>query len=114
MARFEREQERFGMQCGNGLRAAKKKEGSGHLGPSHTKASENDYGIACADEVLDARGVPVRKSNATVTCGAANCFGIVRAVNADARFVQAHPEHADEVVRAGWKIVVVLGSHAVV
>ena len=75
---------------------------------------KNNHGIADADEVFDAGGVPVRQPNATVTRGPANCFRIVRAVNADTWFVQPHPEHADEVVRAGRKIVIVLSPHTVV
>src|SRR5260370_20262383 len=63
--------------------------------------SENDNGVANADEVFDARGVPVGQSNTAVTCGPTYGLRIVRSVDTDARFVQAHPENADEVVRTG-------------
>src|SRR4029077_10557900 len=65
------------------------------------EVSENYHSIANAHQVLHARGVPVREANATVTCGTADCLGIVRAMNTNARLVQTHPKNADEVVRAG-------------
>src|SRR5947199_2632686 len=48
---------------------------------------EDNHCVPDANEVFHACGVPVREANATVTCGSANGFGIVCAVNADARFV---------------------------
>src|SRR6266516_1074720 len=48
---------------------------------------KNNHCIAHAYQILHARGVPVRESNASVTCGAANCLGVVRAVNANAWLV---------------------------
>ncbi len=75
---------------------------------------KNDHGIADAYEIFHASGVPVGQTNTAVACGAADRLRIVRAVNADARLVQAHPENADEIVRAGREIVVILGAHAVV
>ena len=48
---------------------------------------KNNYCVAHAHQVFHPRGIPVCKTNATVTCGAANCLRIVRAVNANARFV---------------------------
>src|SRR6266481_3419902 len=76
--------------------------------------SKNDHRISDAHQVLYSRGVPVCQTNATVTRSAANCLGIIRAVNADARFVQAHPENADQIVRPRREVVVVLGAHAIV
>src|SRR5947207_9879515 len=49
-----------------------------------------------------------------MTGSAADCLGIVRAVNTDARLVQAHPENTDEIVRAWWKIVIVFRAHTVI
>src|SRR5206468_5131819 len=48
---------------------------------------ENDHGVSNAHEIFHARGVPVRKANATVTRGAANSLGIVCAMNANTRLV---------------------------
>src|SRR5205823_12595702 len=48
---------------------------------------KNDHGVPNAHEIFHARGVPVRKANATVTRGPANSLGIVCAVNANTRFV---------------------------
>ena len=75
---------------------------------------ENDDGVAFADEVFHAGGVPVGEANAAVAGGAADGLRIVRAVNADAGFVQAHPENADEIVRAGREIIEIFRAHAVV
>src|SRR6266487_146914 len=61
---------------------------------------KNEDCIADADEVFHPRGVPVCQANAAVTGGTANCLRIVRAVNADARLVQPHPENTYEIVRA--------------
>ncbi len=52
---------------------------------------KNNYGVAHAHEVFHARGVPVGEANATVARSAANCLRIIRAVNTDSGFVQAHP-----------------------
>src|SRR6266513_2446929 len=52
---------------------------------------KNNYGVPHAHEVFHARGVPVREADATVARSAANCLRIIRAVNTDAGFVQAHP-----------------------
>ena len=52
---------------------------------------KNNHGIPHAHEVFHARGVPVGEANATVARSAANCLGIIRAVNTDAGFVQTHP-----------------------
>ena len=52
---------------------------------------EDDYGVAHAHEVFHARGVPVGEANTTVARSAANCLRIIRAVNTDSGFVQAHP-----------------------
>src|SRR5216684_3209549 len=72
------------------------------------QASENNDRIADADEIFESRGVPVRETNATVTGGAADRLRIIRAVDPDAGFVQAHPNYTDEIVRAGRKIVIIL------
>src|SRR5919106_5712570 len=73
---------------------------------------ENDHCIAHAHEVLHARGVPVGEANATVTRSATNCLGIIRAMNTDTGFIQAYPENADEIVRAGREIVIIFSAHA--
>src|SRR5438105_13014636 len=78
------------------------------------QASENYDRITDADQVFDANRVPVRQTNAAVTRGAADRLRIIRSVNADAGFVQAHPKHADEIVRSGWEIEIVFGADAVV
>ena len=52
---------------------------------------ENDDGIPDAHEVFHARGVPVGQANTAVARSAANRLRIIRAVNTDSRFVQAHP-----------------------
>src|SRR5207253_8414305 len=78
------------------------------------QASENDDCIADADEVFDSRGVPVRETNATVTGGAADRLRIICAVNADAGFVQAHPNYTDEIVRARRQIVIIFRANSVV
>ncbi len=75
---------------------------------------ENDHGIPGAHKILHSRGVPVGEANTTVARGAANGLGIIRAVNADAGFVQAHPENADQIVRAGRKIVKIFRAHTVI
>ena len=62
---------------------------------------KNNYGVADAHEVFDTRSVPVGQANATMARGAADCLWIIRAVNADAGFVQTHPQNADEIVRPG-------------
>ena len=48
---------------------------------------ENEDRVPNADQVLHPRGVPVRETNATMTSGAADCLGIICAVNANARLV---------------------------
>src|SRR5439155_15461868 len=75
---------------------------------------KDDHGVPYANEIFHARGVPVCEANTTVACGAANCLGIIRPVNADAWFIQPHPENAHQVVRARWEIVIVLSAHTVV
>src|SRR6266478_3176789 len=76
--------------------------------------SENKDSIPYTYEVFHARSIPVRQANATMTGGAADCLGIVGAVNADAGLVQTHPKNANEIVRTWWKVVIVFCSHAVV
>ena len=70
---------------------------------SQTAATEskNDDRVADADEVFDARGVPVGQADAAVASGTADGLRIVRAVDADAGLVQAHPENAYEIIRPG-------------
>ena len=75
---------------------------------------ENDNCSPNAHEILHARSVPVGEANASVASSAANCLRIIRAVNTDARLVQAQPQNADEIVRARGEIVIILSSHAVV
>src|SRR5947208_15620193 len=74
--------------------------------------SKNDHGIANSDEILHSGGVPVCQSDATVTRGATYGLWIIRPVNPNARSVQTHPENADEIVRTGRKIVIIIGAHA--
>jgi hypothetical protein len=52
---------------------------------------KNDDGIPHADEIFHARGVPVGQANTAVARSTANCLRIIRAVNTDSGFVQAHP-----------------------
>src|SRR5207302_3177370 len=78
------------------------------------QASENNDGIADADEVFDPRGVPIREANAAVTRGPADRPPPLCAVNADAGFVQAHPNYTDEIVRAGREIVIIFRANSVV
>src|SRR5437660_9117745 len=78
------------------------------------QASENDDCIANADEVFHSCGVPIREANATVTGGAADRLRIVCAVNADAGFIQAHPNYTDEIVRARQKVVIIFRANSVV
>ena len=52
---------------------------------------EDDYGVAHAHEFFHARGIPVGEANTSVARSAANCLRIIRAVNTDSGFVQAHP-----------------------
>ena len=75
---------------------------------------ENDYRVADADEVFDARGVPVGQADAAVAGGAADRLRIVRAVDADTGLVQTYPENAHEIIRPGRKVEVILGAHAVI
>src|SRR5213076_1821247 len=58
--------------------------------------SENENSIPYTYEIFHARSIPVRQANAAVTGGAADGFGIVRAVNPDAGLVQTHPKDANE------------------
>src|SRR2546423_1345576 len=76
--------------------------------------SENENSIPYTYEVFHARSIPVRQANATMTGGAADCLGIVGAVNADAGLVQTHPKNTNEIVWTWWKIVIVFCAHAVV
>src|SRR2546421_6888773 len=78
------------------------------------QASENYDRVADADQVFDANGVPVRQTNAAVACCPADRLRIIRSVNADAGFVQAHPKHADEIVRSRWEIEIVFGADAII
>src|SRR4029434_3026469 len=75
---------------------------------------ENKDSIPYAYEVFHARSIPVCQANAAVTGGAPDGFGIVRAVNADARLVQTHPENPDEIVRTRRKIVIIFSAHTVI
>jgi hypothetical protein len=50
-------------------------------------ALKDDHGIADAYEIFHPGGVPVCEANTTVASRAANCLGIIRAVNSNARFV---------------------------
>src|SRR5437588_12955012 len=77
-------------------------------------ASKNNYRIADADEVFDPDRVPIGETNTSVTGGAANRFRIVGAVHSDAGFVQAHPNHADQIIRTGRETVIILGANAVI
>ena len=60
-------------------------------GPAVRPYLKNDDGVAHAYEVFHSRGVPVGEANTAVACRAANCLGIIRAMNTDSRFIQAHP-----------------------
>ena len=76
--------------------------------------SENNDGVADADQVFNPNGVPVREANATVTRSAADRLRIIGAVNADAGFVQTHPKHANQIIRAGGQVVIVFRPDAIV
>src|ERR1700736_154017 len=78
------------------------------------QASENDDRISDADELFDPDGVPIRQTNAAVTRSPADRFRIIGAVDADTRSVQAHPDYANEIVRAGRKVVVIFSPNAVI
>jgi hypothetical protein len=52
---------------------------------------EDDYGVAHAHEFFHARGIPVGEADTSVARSAANCLGIIRAMDTDSRFIQAHP-----------------------
>ena len=84
------------------------------IGKDADATSKNNDGVPYANEIFHARGVPVCEANTTVACGAANCPGIIRAVNADAWFVQPHPENAHQIVGAGWEIVIAFSAHTVI
>src|SRR4030095_6148706 len=55
-------------------------------------ALENDHRIPDAHQLFDSRSIPVGQTNTAVTRGTADRLGIVRAMNADAGLIQAHPE----------------------
>ena len=58
--------------------------------PEHSvidKILEDDHRVADADEIFHSCGVPICEANATMTCRPADRLRIIRAVNADARFV---------------------------
>src|SRR6266480_2034579 len=76
--------------------------------------SKNNDRVPYAHEVFDARGVPVRQSNAAMTGRAADGLRIVGAVNADAGSVQTDPKNADEIVRTRGNIVIVFRAHSIV
>src|SRR5690242_118463 len=75
---------------------------------------ENEHRVADTDQIFQARNIPIGQSDAAVTCGAADCFRIVRAVNANAGLVQTHPEDADEILRPWRQIVIIIRTHAVI
>ena len=62
-----------------------------------TGLPDSDH-VTDRDEIFDLRRVPVRGANATVTSSAPDRLRIIRAVNPDAGFVQAHPENANRIV----------------
>ena len=66
---------------------------------------EDRHRIPHRDQLSHARGVPIGSANAAMARGASDRLGIVRAVNADVRLVQSHPEHAHRIVRPGRQIV---------
>src|ERR1700736_3880043 len=78
------------------------------------QASENDDGIADADEVFHSNADSAPQMNATLYGSAPNRLRIVGSVYADAGFVQAHPNHPYEIVRAGREIVIIFRADAVV
>src|SRR5215212_3253678 len=50
--------------------------------------SEDDDSVTDADKLLDPGCVPVSQTDATVTGGSADCFGIVSAMDADTWLIQ--------------------------
>src|SRR5260370_11212334 len=75
---------------------------------------KNNDGVADADEVFDANGVPVGQANAAVTGGATNCFRIVSAMHANSRLVQSHPNDTHEIVWPLWEIEIIFRPNSVV
>src|SRR4029453_9342413 len=61
---------------------------------------KDNHRISDAYEFFHARGIPVGEANTAVAGSAANRLRIVRAVNADAGFVQPIPKNADQIVGA--------------
>src|SRR5690348_11142708 len=75
---------------------------------------ENNHGVPDTDKVFQSNDVPVGNAYATVTRRAANGFRIVGAVNSDSWFVEAHPNHTDQVVRARWQIIILVAANPIV
>jgi hypothetical protein len=61
---------------------------------------DGDY-VADGHKFLHPRGVPVCSSDTAVTGSAANCFRLIRAVDADMRLAQRHPQNAHWIIRTG-------------
>src|SRR5881398_3572416 len=80
----------------------------------HVPPSENDDGIADADQVFDAGGIPVGQTNASVAGSATDRLRIIGSVNADAGFVQAHPDDADKIVGTWREIIIIFRADSVV
>jgi hypothetical protein len=52
---------------------------------------ENEHGVTDTDEVFHPRSIPICQPNAPVARGPTDCLRIVRAMNPNARLVQAYP-----------------------
>src|SRR5947208_10347193 len=59
--------------------------------------------IAHGNEFLHPCGVPVGGANTPVTGCAADRFGLVRSVNTDMRFAQAHPQNTNRIILPVWQ-----------
>lgn len=78
-------------------------EGSFVRGLLIVRVLAHDYLRSGAEEQREADGVPVGEADAAGTEGAADGFGIVRSVEADAWLVDSGPENAHGVVWSGWE-----------
>ena len=76
--------------------------------------SEDDDGIAYANEVFNSRGVPVGQADAAVAGGATDGFGIVGAVDANTGLVDPYPKETYQIVRPRGKVVVIVSPNTVV
>ena len=65
--------------------------------------SKDRNNIAYGNKFLHPRGVPVGGADAPVTGCATDRFRLVRSVNTNMRFAQAHPQNTNRIIRSGWQ-----------